>query len=185
MSSSLFWYARRRNSPLLARESEKELGVNARFDSRLPQYQCPLCHGFDNHVDPAGPFKKILDFGDFAQALQHILSAHPRVPMSRRLQFLYEETLECPTICDAWKVILQEKYDDGIASLAKGEIHQAIADLCGYTTSVDRMPTAVSNGSSIYESEKYAEADVTKAMGCAEARKFSEAGPSCHLKSLE
>ncbi|TGJ79861.1 hypothetical protein E0Z10_g8905 [Xylaria hypoxylon] len=142
--SSIFWNARRRNAPSLAM-SENDSNLNTRFDHRSPRYQCPFCHGFDNYFDPADSLvETIADFGDFVEALRHMMLAHTRVPIVRKLRFLYEETQECPKISDAWKVILGEKYNVSIARLATGEIPQAIADLWGYVASAGRMPTEVS-----------------------------------------
>ncbi|KAI1123072.1 hypothetical protein F5Y10DRAFT_286520 [Nemania abortiva] len=171
ISSSLFWYARRRSMPLLAGEGGEEgPNLNARFDHRFPQYQCPLCHGFDNYISPADQLSEgIADFGDFIQALQHLLLAHTKVPVARKVQFLYEETLECPTICDAWKLILQENYDTSMASLAKGEIPQAIANLCGCAVSADSTIIAVGDGSMIYENDERAKANVKREIKCEEA----------------
>ncbi|KAI1276475.1 hypothetical protein F5Y07DRAFT_408406 [Xylaria sp. FL0933] len=139
--SSIFWYARRRNAPFLARQG---LNWSARFDHRSPGYQCPFCHGFDNYFDPKDPLaEKIADYDNLYCALRHMLMAHSRVPIVRKVRFLFEETQECPTIGDAWKFILRENYDAVIAILAKGEVPQLIANLCGYKSF--GMPTAEVN----------------------------------------
>ncbi|KAI0412363.1 hypothetical protein F5X98DRAFT_382764 [Xylaria grammica] len=140
LTNSIFWYARRRNAPSLARCLDSRI----RFDT-WRRYQCPFCYGFDNYLNLRDSSTEMIsDFGGFVEALQHMLAGHTRVPMIRKLRFLYEETRECPTICDAWKMMLREKYDVSVASLAKGEFPQAIAGLCGYVAFADRMPTEVS-----------------------------------------
>ncbi|RWA03752.1 hypothetical protein EKO27_g11353 [Xylaria grammica] len=140
LTNSIFWYARRRVAPSLARCSD----LRIRFDT-WRRYRCPFCYGFDNYLNLRdSPTEMISDFGGFVEALQHMLASHTRVPMIRKLRFLYEETRECPTICDAWKRMLREKYDVSVASLAKGEFPQAIAGLCGYVALAGHMPTEVS-----------------------------------------
>ncbi|KAI1345801.1 hypothetical protein F5Y01DRAFT_308764 [Xylaria sp. FL0043] len=145
--SSIFWYARRRNAPFLARQG---LNWSARFDHRSPGYQCPFCHGFDNYFDPKDSLgETITDYDNLYDALRHMLMAHSRVPIVRKVRFLFEETQECPTIGDAWKFILRENYDAAISILAKGEVPQLITNLCGYRSFAAGMPTAEVNLSMI------------------------------------
>ncbi|KAI0401771.1 hypothetical protein F4802DRAFT_404980 [Xylaria palmicola] len=129
--SSLFWYARRRNIPYLPRETQQDSCWGTQFDHLSPRYECPFCYGFDNFDTVDCLVEGTAGFDDFIQALRHMLCAHPRVPIARKAKFLYEETLECPAICDAWKAALREEHAASMASLAKGQISQAIAELCG------------------------------------------------------
>ncbi|KAI1823910.1 hypothetical protein F4861DRAFT_296394 [Xylaria intraflava] len=137
ISNSLFWYARRRNVPFVNKDGGANAGRSGRFDRRSPRYQCPFCHGFDNYESPA-TLGMVADFGDIVEAAQHILHAHALVSLTRKTKFLYEETYECPTIGEAWRVVLREDYDAVIASLGSGELPRALADLCGYGTLADR-----------------------------------------------
>ncbi|KAI0531689.1 hypothetical protein GGR58DRAFT_524193 [Xylaria digitata] len=144
LMDSIFWYGRRRTSPSISMYGNNP-NLSAHFACGSPRYECPFCNGFDNYFNPQDSSVEMLtDFDNFIGALRHILLTHTRVPILRKLRFLYEETQECPTIRDAWKLITREKYDDSIASLAKGEIPQAIADICRYANLAGRMPTEVS-----------------------------------------
>ncbi len=53
-------------------------------------------------------------------------------------------------------MILQEKYDASIAtsSFVKGDVPQAIADLYGYVTFANRIPTPVNKGLVVYKNEE-------------------------------
>ncbi|KAI0182203.1 hypothetical protein EV127DRAFT_415346 [Xylaria flabelliformis] len=148
---SLFWYARKRAMPFLVKEIERQAWGTTSFDHRSPRYQCPFCHGFDNFLDPVdSSVEKITDYDDLAEALQHMLfAAHNRVPLARKARFLREEIRHCADICNAWKAILKEKFDNSITILEIGVIPQAIADLCGHGKSADPMPTEVSNCSMV------------------------------------
>ncbi|KAI0425158.1 hypothetical protein F5Y09DRAFT_335200 [Xylaria sp. FL1042] len=138
--SSIFWYARRRNAPFLASQFHN---WNARFDHRSPRYQCPFCHGFDNYFDPKESLvETITDYDNLYEALRHMLLTHTRVPVVRKVRFLFEETQECPTICDAWKIFLPEDHDAAIASLAKGEVPQVVSHLCSNGTIADETVCA-------------------------------------------
>ena len=129
--SSIFWYARKRYTPLLASNT----WIVGRFAPECPKYQCPYCHGFDDNLSAADSFAEApTDFGDLLGAVRHILFAHNRVPTGRKVKFLYEETQHCPSICDAWRKILQDKFDTSMVTLAKGEVPKEIAGLCGYKT---------------------------------------------------
>ncbi|KAJ2969114.1 hypothetical protein NUW58_g10063 [Xylaria curta] len=128
--SAIFWYARKRNMPFLTREGELNSSQSARWDRRSPQYRCPFCHGFDNFFDPADALvEKPADFSDFAQALKHMLLLHPRVPIGRKIRFLYEEAQACPGVCEAWKAILKGEYGASMASFSRGLLPPAIGDL--------------------------------------------------------
>lgn len=119
----------------------------AHFDDT--RYQCPFCYGFDNYFDPvdSSSAETIAGFYDFTHALQHILFAHTQVPLTRKVKFLSEEIKECPRICEAWKSILGEKFEAAVAGLARGELPQAVADLCEYKVSGDDMPLVVGDRS--------------------------------------
>ncbi|KAI0515121.1 hypothetical protein F5B22DRAFT_646998 [Xylaria bambusicola] len=122
MLSSIFWYGRKRNMPYPVRG----MWVANYLNPVSPAYQCPFCRGFDNDFHG-----RIIDFEYLLEAFRHVVLAHRNVSIARKAKFLYEEIQQCSSICDAWKTLLQEKYDASVASLAKGEIPQAVADLCG------------------------------------------------------
>ncbi|KAI3317563.1 hypothetical protein HD806DRAFT_526926 [Xylariaceae sp. AK1471] len=150
--SSLFWFARRRHAPFLARNDDGKLCRGSRLDNQSHPYQCPFCHGFDNYL--MSTYSLVEDFEDLITALQHMLQAHTRVPLTRKIKFLYEEIQECPTIRDAWKIILQEEYTEFISSLEKGYLPQVVADLCGYDTPATSKPEVVSKGLLVGEGEE-------------------------------
>ncbi|KAI1434031.1 hypothetical protein GGR50DRAFT_665108 [Xylaria sp. CBS 124048] len=128
--NSLFWYARRRNAPFITKDSGGGgSGQVAHFDRRSPRYQCPFCHGFDNYDEPTAS-GTVPDFNDLVEALHHMLRSHKLVPLTRKIKFIYEETYECPTIRDAWRLILQGDYEPVVASLRNGELPRALSDLC-------------------------------------------------------
>jgi hypothetical protein len=144
--SSLFWYARRRYAPFLPKDND-EGGRKACFDYQSPSYQCPFCHGFDNYL--TSTYSLVEDFGDIIKALQHIVRAHTRIPLTRKIRFLYDETQECPNIRDAWKVVLREDYDAFISSLERGDLPQVVVDLCEHESQADSAPQAISQCSQI------------------------------------
>ncbi|KAK5635054.1 hypothetical protein RRF57_010765 [Xylaria bambusicola] len=120
--SSIFWYGRKRNMPYPVRGTWAVDSLN----TVSPAYQCPFCRGFDDDFHG-----RIIDFEYLLEAFRHVLLAHRKVPIARKARFLYEEIQQCSSICDAWKTLLQESYDASVASLAKDEVPQAVADLCG------------------------------------------------------
>ncbi|KAI0466061.1 hypothetical protein F4859DRAFT_336221 [Xylaria cf. heliscus] len=158
---SIFWYARKRSMPFLASEMTRRVWGSTHFDHRSPRYQCPFCHGFDNFFDPVDSLvETIIDYGDLNQALQHMLFAHTRVPLTRKVKFLLEEMQKLPSIGDAWKAILRDDYDASVAILATGAIPRAVADLCGDGRLVDPMSTAVSSSSMVDKREEHVAAKV-------------------------
>ncbi|KAI1361393.1 hypothetical protein F5Y08DRAFT_314867, partial [Xylaria arbuscula] len=126
--SSIFWYARRRNMPI---PDGEPWVLNCFAAPSSPRYQCPFCHGFDADFHAADSLAGASSgFRSVPEAVRHILLDHSRVPMKRKVKFLYEEVQQCSLICDTWKLILGDKFDASIASLSEGEIPKVIADVC-------------------------------------------------------
>ncbi|KAI0443979.1 hypothetical protein F4803DRAFT_573865 [Xylaria telfairii] len=151
---SLFWYARKRNVPF-------RVWGSRHFSHWFPLYQCPFCHGFDNFVEPVDSLiGSTAGYDNFIQALEHMLFAHTRVPLTRKVKFLLEEIQQCPVIDGVWKTILRDDYDASMSMLATGVIPRAIADLCGHGTFVDPIPTAVSNSPVVNKSEERVASEV-------------------------
>ncbi|KAI0966113.1 hypothetical protein F4678DRAFT_466902 [Xylaria arbuscula] len=151
--NSIFWYARKRNMPFIEMDDQNRI---ARFHRLSPRYQCPFCHGFDNHFNSQVVISvdKIAGFDDLLEALRHMLFTHTQVPLVRKVRFLLEETRECCTIRHAWMVLLQEEYDTSITCLERGEVPPVITDLCVYRDLDDQRPTGVSKDLVAYEKKE-------------------------------
>ncbi|KAI8625107.1 hypothetical protein F5Y19DRAFT_489974 [Xylariaceae sp. FL1651] len=149
--NSVFWYAKKRNAPFLAKDNQSEPHRSARLDDQSPRYQCPFCYGFDNYIANEAVLETPKDFDDLLQAFQHIFHIHKRVSLSQKIKFLYEETRQCPTIRDAWKTILQEEYDASMAALEKGDLPKRIVDLCEYESPLGDTPNVIPNLGDVHE----------------------------------
>ncbi|KAI1750431.1 hypothetical protein F4782DRAFT_509711 [Xylaria castorea] len=105
-----------------------------------------------------------------------MLFAHYRVPLARKAKFLWEEIRVCASICDAWKTILKEEFDDSMASLETGVIPRAIADLCVHGKPTDPMPTVVGNRSMVNTIEERVaiKTEVRDGKECAETPYIAE-----------
>ncbi|KAI1299931.1 hypothetical protein F5Y03DRAFT_397440 [Xylaria venustula] len=148
--NSIFWYARKRNMPFIDMDGQNQ---NARFHRLSPRYQCPFCHGFDNHFNSETLISvdKIVGFDNLVEALRHMLFTHTQVPLVRKVRFLLEELRECCTIRHAWMVLLQEEYDTSINFLERGEVPPVITNLCEYRGLDYQRPTEVNKDLVAYE----------------------------------